>query len=255
MTVELQGKTVLITGAGRGIGRALALFFATRGAHLALLDTNADDLSETASQCAPHGVRTRTYVGNAAHESDVSVALDRIVDDFGGLDGLVNNAGIVRDAMLVRVKDGQVVGKMTLEQWQAVIDVNLTGVFLCAREAAERMIRSKRGGVIVNISSISRAGNIGQSNYSAAKAGVAAMTVTWAKELARHNIRVAAVAPGFVRTPLVAAMKPEALAKVTAPVPLGRLGEPDEIARTVGFIFENDFVTGRTLEIDGGLRL
>ena len=253
--MDLQGKTVLVTGAGRGIGRALALYFATRGAHLALLDMNREDLEETAAQCAPHGVRTRRYIANAAHEAEVVAALDQIVADFGGLDGLVNNAGIVRDAMLVRVKDGQIVGKMSLDQWQAVIDVNLTGVFLCAREAAERMIRGKRSGVIVNVSSISRAGNIGQTNYSAAKAGVAAMTVTWAKELARHNIRVAAVAPGFVRTPLVAGMKPEALAKVTAPVPLGRLGEPDEIARTVGFIFENDFVTGRTLEVDGGLRL
>lgn len=253
--MDLQGKTVLVTGAGRGIGRALALFFAKRGAHLALMDTNGEDLKETQSQCEPHGVRIRSYSANVAREDEVVAALDDIVADFGGVDGLVNNAGIVRDAMLVRVKDGQITGKMSFEQWQTVIDVNLTGVFLCARETAERMIRGRRAGVIVNISSISRAGNIGQTNYSAAKAGVAAMTVTWAKELAKHNIRVAAVAPGFVRTPLVAGMKPEALAKVTAPVPLGRLGEPTEIAHTVGFIFENDFVTGRCLEVDGGLRL
>ena len=167
----------------------------------------------------------------------------------------MNNAGIVRDAMLVKVKDGEITGKMTLAQWQAVMDVNLTGVFLCAREAAERMIRLKSPGVIVNISSISRAGNAGQTNYSAAKAGVVAMTVTWAKELARHQIRVGAVAPGFIRTPMVAGMKPEALAKVTAPVPLGRLGEAAEIAQAVGFIFENEFFTGRCLELDGGLRL
>jgi 3-oxoacyl-[acyl-carrier protein] reductase len=157
--------------------------------------------------------------------------------------------------MLIKVRDGEIVGKMTLEQWQAVIDVNLTGVFLCGREAAERMIKLKRGGVIVNISSISRAGNAGQTNYSAAKAGVAALTVTWAKELARYQIRVGAVAPGFIRTPMVATMKPDVLAKMTAPVPLGRLGEPLEIAQTVRFIFANEFVTGRCLEIDGGLRL
>ena len=117
------------------------------------------------------------------------------------------------------------------------------------------MIALGSGGVIVNISSISRAGNAGQTNYSAAKAGVLAMTVVWAKELARHGIRVGAVAPGFIRTPMVEAMKQEVLAKVIAPVPLGRLGEPDEIARAVGFIFENDFFTGRCLEVDGGLRL
>ena len=253
--MDVRGKTVLVTGAGRGIGRALATYFAARRADLALLDMNDSDLKETASACAGEGATARCYVANAAEETDVTNTFDAVVRDFGRLDGLVNNAGIVRDAMLVKVKDGEITGKMTLAQWQAVIDVNLTGVFLCAREAAERMIRLKSGGVIVNISSISRAGNAGQTNYTAAKAGVAAMTVTWAKELARHQIRVGAVAPGFIRTPMVEGMKAEALAKVTAPVPLGRLGEPTEIAQAVGFIFENDFFTGRCLEIDGGLRL
>jgi 3-oxoacyl-[acyl-carrier protein] reductase len=253
--VDLRGKTVVITGAGRGIGRALATDFATRGADLALLDLNEGDLRETARACSGSEVTVRCYDANAADEQQVIATLDAIVADFGRLDGLINNAGIVRDAMLIKVKDGEVVSKMTLQQWQSVIDVNLTGVFLCGREAAERMIRLKRGGVIVNISSISRVGNAGQTNYSAAKAGVVAMTVTWAKELARHQIRVGAVAPGFIRTPMVAAMKPEALAKVTAPVPLGRLGEPTEIAQAVAFIFANDFVTGRCLEVDGGLRL
>jgi len=253
--VDLHGKTIVVTGAGRGIGRALAADFASRGAHLALLDLNSTDLEETAEACAKQGVTSHCYVANTAIEEQVIAALDQVVLDFGRLDGLVNNAGIVKDAMLVRVKDGEIVGKMTLEQWQSVLDVNLTGVFLCGREAAERMISLQRPGVIVNISSISRAGNVGQTNYAAAKAGVVAMTVTWAKELARHQIRVAAVAPGFIRTPMVAAMKPEALAKVTAPVPLGRLGEPAEIAQAVSFIFENDFVTGRCLEVDGGLRL
>jgi 3-oxoacyl-[acyl-carrier protein] reductase len=253
--VEVRGKTVLVTGAGRGIGRAIALFLAQRGADLALLDTTVGDIEETAALCAREGVRTGCYLANVAEENAVVTAMDRIVSDFGRLDGLVNNAGIVRDSLLIKVKDGQIVGKMTLAQWQAVIDVNLTGVFLCSREAAERMIRLGEGGVIVNISSISRAGNIGQTNYSAAKAGVAAMTVTWARELARYRIRVGAIAPGFIRTPMVESMKPEALAKVTAPVPLQRLGEPAEIAQTVGFIFSNELFTGRCLEVDGGLRL
>ena len=253
--MDFRGKTVLVTGAGRGIGRALAAYFAGKAANVALLDTNESDLQETAALCTLEGVAARCYVANAADENEVIETLDAVVDDFGRLDGLVNNAGIVRDAMLVKVKDGEITGKMTLAQWQAVMDVNLTGVFLCAREAAERMIRLKSPGVIVNISSISRAGNAGQTNYSAAKAGVVAMTVTWAKELARHQIRVGAVAPGFIRTPMVPGMKPEPLAKVTAPVPLGRLGEPAEIAQAVGFIFENEFFTGRCLELDGGLRL
>ena len=136
-----------------------------------------------------------------------------------------------------------------------MIDVNLTGVFLCGREAATHMIQSREGGVIINISSVSRAGNIGQTNYSAAKAGVAAMTVTWAKELARHNIRAGAIAPGFINTDMVASMKPEALEKTTSQIPLRRLGDPNEIAHTAKYIFENDYFTGRIIEIDAGTRM
>ena len=253
--MDVRGKTILVTGAGRGIGRSLALHLAGKGAQLALLDTNAADLQETHARCTQLGASARSYVTDAASEDSVVGTLDQVTADFGGLDGLVNNAGIVRDALLVKVKDGQVVGKMTLADWRAVIDVDLTGVFLCAREAAVRMIRLARRGVIVNISSICRAGNLGQTNYSAAKAGVAAMTVVWAKELARYGIRVGAVAPGFIRTPMVEGMKPEALARMTAPIPLGRLGEPEEIAQAVGFIFENELFTGRCLEVDAGLRL
>ncbi|HHQ13904.1 MAG TPA: SDR family oxidoreductase, partial [Chromatiales bacterium] len=186
---------------------------------------------------------------------DVIRTFDQIVADFGALDGLVNNAGITRDALLVKFKDGELVSKMSLDQWQAVIDVNLTGVFLCGREAAERMVRLGSKGVIINISSISRAGNMGQTNYAAAKAGVQAMAVVWAKELARYGIRAASIAPGFINTEMVQAMKPEALAKLTANIPLRRMGEPDEIAHTVQFILENDYVSGRCFDIDGGLRL
>ena len=253
--MDLRGKTLLVTGAGRGIGRAIALHLAGKGAQLALLDTNATDLQETRKRCAQLGVVARDYLSNVTDEHSVIGTFDKVTAEFGGLDGLVNNAGIVRDALLVKVKDGHVVGKMSLADWQAVIDVNLTAVFLCAREAAARMIALGRRGVIVNVSSISRVGNAGQTNYSAAKAGVFAMTVVWAKELARHGIRVGAVAPGFTRTPMVESMKPEALARMTAPIPLGRLGEPDEIAHAVGFIFENELFTGRCLEVDGGLRL
>ena len=253
--MDVRDKTILVTGAGRGIGRSLARHFARKGANLALLDLDCEGVEETRATCTELGVVARSYVANAANEDSVIDALDQVTADFGRLDGLINNAGIVRDAMLVKVKDGQVVGKMTLAQWQAVIDVNLTGVFLCAREAAQRMIGLDSGGVIVNVSSVSRAGNAGQTNYSAAKAGVAAMTVVWAKELARYGIRVGAVAPGFIRTPMVEAMKAEALARMTSPIPLGRLGEPEEIAHAVAFIFENDLFTGRCVEVDAGLRM
>jgi 3-oxoacyl-[acyl-carrier protein] reductase len=252
--MDIRHKTIVITGAGRGIGRAIARQLAEHGADLALFDLNEADLEETRSLCTAESVQARTYKVNVADEAEVTGAITRVAGDFGRLDGLVNNAGIVRDGLLVKVKDGAIVGRMSMEQWNAVIAVNLSGVFLCAREAAAHMIEFGNGGVIVNISSISRAGNAGQSNYSAAKSGVESMAVVWAKELARYGIRCGSVAPGFTQTEILAAMRPEVLDKLTAPVPLKRLGKPEEIAHAVKFIFENDFFTGRCLEIDGGLR-
>ena len=253
--MQVKDKTVVITGAGRGIGRALAERFGREGAQVALLDVNSADLDSTRSALEAVGVGARSYEANVAAEEEVVATMDRIVRDFGRLDVLVNNAGILRDALLVKVKDGELVGKMSLAQWQAVIDVNLTGVFLCGREAAERMIRLRSGGVIVNISSISRHGNAGQTNYSAAKAGVTALTVVWAKELARFGIRTGAIAPGGTRTEILAAMRPEMLEKLLAPVPLRRLGEPEEIAAAAAFIVNNDFFSGRCIDLDGGFRI
>lgn len=252
--MELRGKTILITGAGRGLGSAMAKRLAARGADLALLDLDEAGLGEVRDACRALGVRTETYKANVAAEDDVVGTFERVVGDFGRLDGAIANAGILRDGLLVKAKDGEVIGKLSLAQWQAVIDVNLTGVFLCGREAALHMTRLG-GGCIVNISSLSRAGNFGQSNYSAAKAGVAALTVVWAKELARHGIRVNAIAPGFIKTEMVAGMKPEILDKMAAGIPVQRLGEPDEIAATAEFIFANDYVNGRVIEVDGGQRL
>jgi len=253
--MQLSKKVVAITGAGRGIGRAIALAFAERGTDVAALDLDSAATDETCALCEAKGVRARAYVTDVVDEDKVARSLDAVVADLGRLDVLVNNAGITRDALLVKAQDGAILSKMSLAQWKSVLDVNLTGVFLCGREGAERMIRLGNGGVIINISSISREGNPGQTNYSAAKAGVAAMTVVWAKELARYGIRSAAIAPGFCATEILAAMKPEILARVKAAVPLHRLGEPSEIAATAVFIAENDFVTGRVIEVDGGLRL
>jgi 3-oxoacyl-[acyl-carrier protein] reductase len=253
--MQLQDKVVAITGGARGIGKAIAMAFADKGAQLALIDLNQADLDTARAEFAARGVQARTYALNVAKEDQVVRAFEQITADFGRLDVLVNNAGIIKDGLLVKVKDGKPVGKMGLEQWQAVIDVNLTGVFLCGREAAERMILAGNGGVIINISSISKAGNAGQSNYSAAKAAVTAMAVVWAKELARFGIRAGSIAPGFTRTDLLAGMPPEMLEKMTAPVPLKRLGLPEEIAHAAIFMAENDFFSGRAIDIDGGLRL
>lgn len=253
--MHLKDKVIVITGAAQGLGRAMALRLAQGGCQLALVDRNPETLEKTVQDCRALDVQVRGYTANIADEADVETLFAAVVSDFGALDGLVNNAGIIRDGLLIKAKEGEIVGKMPLSDWQSVIDVNLTGVFLCGREAASHMARAGKGGCIINISSISRKGNIGQTNYTAAKAGVAAMTVTWAKELARYQVRVAGIAPGFIRTEMTASMKPEVIEKVEKSIPLGRMGSPDDIAGAVQFILENDYYSGRILEVDGALRL
>jgi len=253
--MDIKGKTIVITGGGQGLGRAMAVAFAKDGANLALIDLNEEPLAQTVQLCKDAGGDARSYLGNIAKEDEVIATFDAIEADFGEIHGLINNAGILRDGLLIKVKDGNIDKRMSLAEWQAVIDVNLTGVFLCGREAATRMIEKGVAGCIINISSISKAGNMGQTNYSAAKAGVAAMATVWAKELARYGIRAAAIAPGFIATEMVASMKPEALEKMTAGIPLKRLGLPEEVAHTARFIFENDYLSGRVIELDAALRI
>jgi 3-oxoacyl-[acyl-carrier protein] reductase len=253
--MKLQDSVIAITGGGQGLGRAMAEYLAAKGARLALIDLMPEKLDEAAAACDKTGGDVRTYVCNVAKEEDVEKTFEAIVADFGQLNGLINNAGILRDGLMVKGKDGQVEKRMELAQWQAVIDVNLTGVFLCGREASSQMIKNGDQGVIINIASISRAGNMGQSNYSAAKAGVSALVPVWAKELARYGIRCMGIAPGFIETEMTASMKPEALEKMTAGIPLKRMGKPEEIASAAAFIFENDYMSGRMIEVDGALRL
>src|SRR5579884_3234329 len=207
--MELQDKVVAITGAARGLGRRMAEVVAAQGAKVALVDMDSDGLREAARAGPLAGAIAKQYPADVSDEAQVEALFERIYDELGGLDALINNAGTNSDALLVKAVDGKVQKKMSVEAFDKVIAVDLRGVFLCGREAAVHMIESGRGGVIVNISSISRAGNIGQTNYAAAKAGVAAMTVTWAKELARHGIRVAGIAPGFSDTRMVAGMSPK----------------------------------------------
>jgi len=254
--MELKDKTIAITGAARGLGAAMAKRLAAQSCRLALIDLDEGSLAEAATAAKAAGSpQVDIYKANVASEDEVVALFDDIVKDFGALHGLVNNAGITRDALTLKYKDGELESKMSLDQWQLVIDVNLTGVFLCGREAAAKMVELECEGCIINISSISRHGNMGQLNYSATKAGVQAMAVVWAKEFARYGIRAASIAPGFIGTEMVMAMKPEAREKLTAGIPARRIGDPDEIASTVQFILENDYVSGRCFGIDGGLRL
>ncbi|MEM1190808.1 MAG: SDR family oxidoreductase [Pseudomonadota bacterium] len=253
--MDLDGKVVAVTGSAQGLGFCMARALAEAGAQIALVDLNRDKLDEAVNGIEALGGKAKAYVANVADEDSVEKLFSDIGDDFGALHGVVTNAGVLRDGLMVKAKDGEVTGKLSLAAWQTVIDVNLTGVFLCAREAAAKMIELGCEGVILNISSVSRAGNMGQSNYSAAKAGVAAMTVVWARELARYGVRCMGIAPGFISTEMVASMKPEALDKMKTMIPMRRLGTPEEIAHTARFIFENDYLTGRVIETDGGIRL
>lgn len=252
--MDIKGKTIVITGAGRGLGQSMAVTLARQGAHLALADLAQDRLADTASECRALEVQVACYAADVSNEPNVMAMFDAMVRDFGRVDALINNAGMNADGLLVKRRDGAI-QKMPLDDFVKVVAVDLIGVFLCGREAAARMIEGENEGVIINISSISQAGNIGQSNYAAAKAGVSAMTVTWAQELARYGIRVAAIAPGFSEAQMVSSMKEEIQDKFKQRVPLRRFARQEEIAHAALFVLQNDYYNGRTLEVDGGLRM
>lgn len=259
--MDIRNKVIAITGAAQGLGQAMAVELAAAGANLALIDLEADFLKDTLTLCrdASPQLDVRAYGADVVDEIAVETVFKQISDDFGALHGLINNAGLLRDGMLIKVKDGELKEKMSLAQWQSVIDVNLTGTFLCGREAAVLMATKAEGqddnGVIINIASISKTGNMGQSNYSATKAGVASLVVTWACELGRYGIRVGGVAPGVIETSMTGSMKPEALDRLVQAVPVKRLGQAQEVAQAVRFIFENSYFSGRVLALDGGLRI
>jgi 3-oxoacyl-[acyl-carrier protein] reductase len=253
--MDLQGKTIVITGAAQGLGQKMAQVMAQQGANVAAADLDDKTVRATAQLCAKAGAKAKAYAVDVTDEPAVEALFNNVHEDFGDIDGVISNAGITSDGLLVKVQNGKVLKKMSADDFHRVIAVDLRGVFLCGREAAVHMIEGGRGGVIVNISSISRAGNIGQTNYSAGKAGVAAMTVTWAEELSRYNIRVAGIAPGFCDTRMVAKIPAKIRDRIISKIPLRRFAEPEEIARAALFIFQNDYCNGRILEIDGGLRL
>ncbi|MDV6315401.1 SDR family oxidoreductase [Idiomarina sp. HP20-50] len=254
--MQIKDSVIVITGGAQGLGLSMAEDFAKQGAKLALIDINGDVLGDAQEQCEKLGAaKVVGYEVDITDEESVETVFEQIQQEFDGIDVLVNNAGLLRDGLLIKFKDGELKSKMPLQQFQSVLDVNLTGTFLCGREAAAQMVKADKKGVIINISSVARAGNMGQTNYSATKAGVVAMTVTWARELGRYGIRCGAIAPGFIETPMTAQMKPEAVDRALAMVPLKRWGQPNEIAHSARYIIENDFFSGRVVEIDGGVRL
>ena len=255
--MNLTDLNVLVTGGASGMGRHFTLSLAKAGANVAFCDLDAKSIAAVEEVGRDLAGAVHGLVANVASESDVTALIPAAAETLGGLNVLINNAGIFRDGLLVKRdrKTGEV-QTMTLDQWNAVIAVDLTGPFLCTREFAAHCVQTDTSpAVVVNISSVARHGNRGQSNYSAAKAGLVADTKVWGVELARHGIRVGAVAPGFVRTPILEAMRPEVLDALVKSVPLRRVATPDEIFQAVRFIVECDYFTGRCIDVDGGLTI
>jgi 3-oxoacyl-[acyl-carrier protein] reductase len=243
---DLSGKTALVTGAGRGLGRCIAESLAVTGAKVACLDLKTEMLTDTIAAIRAAGGTAEPLAGDVTDSARAAAAVDEVVKLWGKLDILVNNAGITRDNLLVRMKD---------EQWDAVININLRGTFLMTRAAARPMMKA-HGGRIINVASVSGLmGNPGQANYSASKAGVIGLTRTVARELAGRNITVNAVAPGFIATDMTAALGEETIEAIRKEVPLGRMGEPQDVADAVLFLASDaaSFITGHVLTIDGGL--
>jgi 3-oxoacyl-[acyl-carrier protein] reductase len=253
----LKGKVVIVTGAAAGIGKATAIRFAQEGARVAAWDVSDAKADELVKELEAVGAEALFAKVNVADASSVASATETVAAQWGRIDVLVNNAGIVRDAQLVKYKDGAVVSTMTDEAWDAVIAVNLKGVFLCTRAVVPHMIRGG-GGVILSASSVvGLYGNFGQTNYSATKGGLITMTRTWARELGKFRIRVNAVAPGFIATEILAAMPEKVIENMVAHTPLGRMGKPEDIANTYVWLASDaaTFVHGATISVDGGIVL
>lgn len=249
----LKNKVVVVTGGAAGIGKATALAFAAEGCRVAVWDVKGEEaalVGELKAAGAPDATFTRLSVADAAL---VQAATGKVIEAFSQIDVLINNAGILRDGMFVKVKEGQV-SVMSDEQFDQVIDVNLRGVFVCARAVAPHMI-ARKSGVIVSASSVvGLYGNFGQTNYVATKAGVIGMTKVWAREMGKHGIRVNAIAPGFIETEMVRQMPEKALASMVQHTPLGRMGRVEDVAHAYVFLAsdQGSFITGHCLSVDGG---
>ncbi|MGC9356734.1 MAG: beta-ketoacyl-ACP reductase [Anaerolineae bacterium] len=249
--MRLKDKVALITGGAAGIGKATAQRFAEEGATVIICD-----LSEEEGKRVAEEIGGEFYKVNVADRDAVQAWVDEVVEKYGRVDILVNNAGITRDALFVKVKEGELAKQMPEEAFDLVVDVNLKGVFNCTQAVAPYMIKQGEGGVILNASSVvGLYGNFGQTNYVATKAGVIGMTKVWARELGRYQIRVNAVAPGFILTEMVQKMPDKVLDTMRGHTPLGRLGQPRDIANAYLWLASDEasFIHGTTISVDGGI--
>jgi len=255
--MQLSSLKIIVTGAAQGMGAHFARRLAEAGAQVAAGDVKEEGLAALAEETKglPGKVHTRKL--DVSSEADVGAFVDWAYSTMGGLNGLVNNAGILRDGLLVK-KDrttGEIT-KLSKEYWDAVIAVNLTGATFMVRDTVAKMAANEqKPGVIVNMSSIARHGNRGQSNYSAAKAALAANTLTWSREFAAFGVRVGAVAPGMIETPMTQGMNQKARDALVTNIPVGRIGVPEDIWVAVKFVLECDYFSGRTIDVDGGLAM
>jgi 3-oxoacyl-[acyl-carrier protein] reductase len=253
--VDIERSVTVITGAASGIGAAAARAFAGRGARLVLGDAREEPLREVADDLAAAGAEVAWRVTDVTREADVAALMDLATERFGAIHVVLPSAGIFRDAFAVRVKDGRVTRTMSLDDFRAVIDVNLTGTFLTLREAATRMIDGGHRGVLFTVSSINKEGELGQINYASSKVAVALWPKLLGGELHAQGvtgIRVVGVAPGYVETPILSGMPEAALARVLERVPLGRLIRTDEITALLLHVVENEAIHATTLEVAGG---
>lgn len=255
--MQLSALKIIVTGAAQGMGAHFARRLAEAGAQVAAGDIVEEGLGQLAASTAglPGKVHTRKL--DVSSEAEVAAFVDWAHGEMGGLNGLINNAGILRDGLLVK-KDrttGEIT-KLGKDKWDAVLGVNLTGATLMVRDVVAKMAATEqRPGVIVNMSSIARHGNRGQSNYTAAKAALAANTVTWSREFAAYGVRVGAVAPGMIETPMTQGMNQKARDALVAAIPVARIGVPEDIWLAVKFVLECDYFNGRTIDVDGGLSM
>jgi len=250
--MRMKDKVVLVTGGAAGIGKATALSFAEEGAKVVICDVNEEAGQTTVKEL---GEGSAFYKVNVTSREDVQKWIDDVVTKYGRIDVIINNAGILRDGQLIKFKNGELVGQLSEEKFDLVISVNLKGVFNCTQAVAPVMA-GQGGGVILNATSVvGLDGNFGQTNYVATKSGVIGMTKVWSRELGKFGIRVNAVAPGFTATEMVTAMPEKVLDDMKGRTPLGRLGEPREIANAYLFLASDEasFITGETLRVDGGI--
>jgi 3-oxoacyl-[acyl-carrier protein] reductase len=254
--MDLSQSKIIVTGGAQGMGAHFAKRIAEAGGQAAVGDVKEEGLTALAEECKDLPGKVHVRKLDVSKEDECIGFVGWAHEQMGGLTGLVNNAGILRDGLLVK-KDRETgeIKKLSLDKWQLVIDVNLTGATLMVRETVAKMAEAGDQGVIINMSSVARHGNRGQSNYAAAKAALAANTVTWAREFGRFGIRVGAIAPGMIETPMTQGMPPKARDALVKAVPVGRIGVPEDIWVAVKFVYECDYFNGKVIDVDGGLAM